>query len=229
MISLAGFLLLFMDEESAFWLLTALVEDIVPDYYAPSMIGTQVSPFGHTTRTTSAERPPRCSAFAHRSSLCSLVPGRPNRAKPAAAEKATAVARPLRGPERALPSDHDPVAACPVHQHPAHRGVASSSSSEEPPPFPPPVPIGDHLPKQKQTMLRVFDTLFCEGSGVLIFVGLAIFKLKERALLAAKCVPSVALLCFASLDILTMSLCAMRHQGFRRVLDAAEGPSPIHL
>jgi hypothetical protein len=36
-----GFLLLFMDEESAFWLLTNLVEEIVPDYYSPAMIGAK--------------------------------------------------------------------------------------------------------------------------------------------------------------------------------------------
>src|SRR5690606_1501384 len=35
----AALFLLLMDEESAFWLLSAIVDDIVPDYYAPVMIG----------------------------------------------------------------------------------------------------------------------------------------------------------------------------------------------
>ncbi len=38
----AAFLLLFMDEESAFWLLSCIVEELVPDYYAPVMIGAKV-------------------------------------------------------------------------------------------------------------------------------------------------------------------------------------------
>jgi len=124
MISLAGFLLLFMDEESAFWLLTALVEDIVPDYYAPSMIGTQ----------------------ADQIVLSQLL-------------------------QKKLPQLHAHFEALnvPYHQITIQWLLALFINI---------------LPTE--TMLRVFDTLFCEGSGVLIFVGLAIFKLKERALLAAK-------------------------------------------
>eukprot|EP00005_Dracoamoeba_jomungandri_P011095 CAMPEP_0174266178 /NCGR_PEP_ID=MMETSP0439-20130205/29279_1 /TAXON_ID=0 /ORGANISM="Stereomyxa ramosa, Strain Chinc5" /LENGTH=879 /DNA_ID=CAMNT_0015352985 /DNA_START=33 /DNA_END=2672 /DNA_ORIENTATION=- len=38
---IGGFLLLFMDEESVFWMLSVIVETLVPDYYAPIMIGAQ--------------------------------------------------------------------------------------------------------------------------------------------------------------------------------------------
>ncbi len=39
---IAAFLLLLMDEESAFWLLSTIVEEIVPDYYSPVMTGAKV-------------------------------------------------------------------------------------------------------------------------------------------------------------------------------------------
>lgn len=38
----AGTLLLFLDEEEAFYCLCALVEDILPGYYAVDMVATQV-------------------------------------------------------------------------------------------------------------------------------------------------------------------------------------------
>jgi len=40
--ALGAFLLLFMDEEDAFWMLATLVEDIMVDYYSTSMSGLQV-------------------------------------------------------------------------------------------------------------------------------------------------------------------------------------------
>jgi hypothetical protein len=41
---IAALLLLFMDEEDAFWALSAVVEKILPrDYYSKTMIGAQVS------------------------------------------------------------------------------------------------------------------------------------------------------------------------------------------
>ena len=39
---IAAFLLLFMNEEEAFWMLTTIVEDIMTDYYSKDMSGLQV-------------------------------------------------------------------------------------------------------------------------------------------------------------------------------------------
>lgn len=40
---LAGLLLLFASEESTFWLLSTIVEEVLPpDYYTPSMTGIRV-------------------------------------------------------------------------------------------------------------------------------------------------------------------------------------------
>jgi hypothetical protein len=36
---ICALLLLFMDEESAFWLLVAIAEDMIPEYYTPHMLG----------------------------------------------------------------------------------------------------------------------------------------------------------------------------------------------
>ncbi len=38
---ICAFLLLFMDEESAFWLLATIVEDMLPDYFTRYMIGSK--------------------------------------------------------------------------------------------------------------------------------------------------------------------------------------------
>ena len=40
----AGCLLLFMDEEDAFWSLACIIEDLLPGYYSTAMIEPQVSP-----------------------------------------------------------------------------------------------------------------------------------------------------------------------------------------
>lgn len=43
---MAGAMLLFMEEESAFWLMCNVVEDLLPDdYYSKTMIGTYVDQF----------------------------------------------------------------------------------------------------------------------------------------------------------------------------------------
>ena len=39
----AGCLLLFMDEEAAFWSLACIVEDLLPGYYSTAMVEPQVS------------------------------------------------------------------------------------------------------------------------------------------------------------------------------------------
>lgn len=39
----AGCLLLFMDEEDAFWSLACIVEDLLPGYYSTAMVEPQVS------------------------------------------------------------------------------------------------------------------------------------------------------------------------------------------
>lgn len=38
---IAGMLLLFMDEEPAFWLLTTVVEDLLPGYYNRWLLGSK--------------------------------------------------------------------------------------------------------------------------------------------------------------------------------------------
>ena len=40
----AGCLLLFMDEEDAFWSLACIIEDLLPGYYSTAMVEPQVSP-----------------------------------------------------------------------------------------------------------------------------------------------------------------------------------------
>ena len=39
----AGFLLLFMNEEDAFWCLCTIVEDLLPGYFSHAMVAPQVS------------------------------------------------------------------------------------------------------------------------------------------------------------------------------------------
>ena len=39
----AGCLLLFMDEEDAFWSLACIIEDLLPGYYSTAMVEPQVS------------------------------------------------------------------------------------------------------------------------------------------------------------------------------------------
>lgn len=41
---IAGCLLLFLDEEDAFWALAAVVEDLLPGYFSLDMVAPQVSP-----------------------------------------------------------------------------------------------------------------------------------------------------------------------------------------
>ena len=38
----AGCLLLFMDEEDAFWCLTTIIEDLLPGYFSTTMVAPQV-------------------------------------------------------------------------------------------------------------------------------------------------------------------------------------------
>ena len=40
----AGCLLLFMDEEDAFWSLACIIEDLLPGYYSTAMVEPQVRP-----------------------------------------------------------------------------------------------------------------------------------------------------------------------------------------
>jgi len=50
---LAGLLLLFASEESTFWLLSTIVEEILPpDYYTPLMTGIRVLTFRGVSFTT---------------------------------------------------------------------------------------------------------------------------------------------------------------------------------
>ncbi len=46
----AGFLLLFMNEEDAFWCLAAIVEDLLPGYFSHAMVAPQVLSFSITSR-----------------------------------------------------------------------------------------------------------------------------------------------------------------------------------
>ena len=39
---IAGFLLTFATEEDAFWLLTKLINDIIPHYFSPNLLGVRV-------------------------------------------------------------------------------------------------------------------------------------------------------------------------------------------
>jgi len=39
---IAGCLLLFMEEENAFWCLTTIVEDLLPGYFSTTMAASQV-------------------------------------------------------------------------------------------------------------------------------------------------------------------------------------------
>jgi hypothetical protein len=41
----AGCLLLFMDEEDAFWSLACIIEDLLPGYYSTAMVEPQVNAF----------------------------------------------------------------------------------------------------------------------------------------------------------------------------------------
>jgi len=36
---IGGLLLIFMDEEATFWMLLTIVEELVPEYYTPQMLG----------------------------------------------------------------------------------------------------------------------------------------------------------------------------------------------
>ena len=61
----AGCLLLFMDEEDAFWCLTTIIEDLLPGYFSTTMVAPQVLiPAPHLCR-------PRSS---HPAMDCRLVP-----------------------------------------------------------------------------------------------------------------------------------------------------------
>jgi hypothetical protein len=84
-----------------------------------------------------------------------------------------------------------------------------------------------------QTVLRVFDALLYEGSVVLLRIGLAIFKLKERALLATRCVHlphrTHARVHTAIPHVRTLhsSGGCVRAQGFRRMLECLEDPPSL--
>lgn len=60
----AGCLLLFMDEEDAFWSLAAIIEDLLPGYYSTAMVEPQVGLFIPCTfPTMTCKCPPHAHHF----------------------------------------------------------------------------------------------------------------------------------------------------------------------
>lgn len=55
MLQIAASLLLFMEEEDAFWMMCAIIEDLLPaSYYSSTLIGVQVSDVLEYMRTLSS-------------------------------------------------------------------------------------------------------------------------------------------------------------------------------